>query len=336
MSNIFFGFLIVYTILCQSLLINSSFTLTLQNAKQRLALWKHVSSIQVSTSIPSDSSTDSINYVNLHVEQSNAAIKSNGYCQLSTYLTPLFGTKTRSSNFCKTGNVILNGKKAYGTTNVYPLDNITVYFPQVNSNISNDTDEKEMNRLSRLLNFTQYLYNTKIHNPPVQILYEDNYVAVLYKPAGVHSLAWIGTNKKNIFSFSDCLPLLLTPPISTTKTNLLLLKETTHDLTKPDPDSLQLQNSTNFNDSSHHDKTKTTTHDGLNNNNIQMSDLAQDALEQPLPCHRLDARVSGCLVVAKTKHAMSHICQQFKSRIVKKEYHAVLCGFPSLLFSQGM
>ena len=51
-----------------------------------------------------------------------------------------------------------------------------------------------------------------------------------------------------------------------------------------------------------------------------------DCLSRPLPCHRLDARVSGCLVVAKTVSALANIAAQFEKRRVHKLYQAVLCG----------
>jgi 23S rRNA-/tRNA-specific pseudouridylate synthase len=51
-----------------------------------------------------------------------------------------------------------------------------------------------------------------------------------------------------------------------------------------------------------------------------------DSLKRPLPCHRLDARVSGCLLIAKTQRAMADLSKQFEFRYVKKEYAAILAG----------
>ncbi|MFA6255130.1 MAG: RluA family pseudouridine synthase [Patescibacteria group bacterium] len=42
--------------------------------------------------------------------------------------------------------------------------------------------------------------------------------------------------------------------------------------------------------------------------------------------HRLDRDVSGIMVVAKTKRAYSHLKEQFKNRLVKKEYLALAYG----------
>uniref|UniRef100_A0A7S4MIQ2 Pseudouridine synthase RsuA/RluA-like domain-containing protein n=1 Tax=Odontella aurita TaxID=265563 RepID=A0A7S4MIQ2_9STRA len=52
------------------------------------------------------------------------------------------------------------------------------------------------------------------------------------------------------------------------------------------------------------------------------------ALRRPAPVHRLDTPTSGLLVVAKTKDALRHLYGQFRNRIVKKTYTAVVNGIP--------
>jgi 23S rRNA pseudouridine1911/1915/1917 synthase len=42
--------------------------------------------------------------------------------------------------------------------------------------------------------------------------------------------------------------------------------------------------------------------------------------------HRLDKETSGCLVVAKNDETHLALSEQFSSRVVKKIYHAILCG----------
>lgn len=42
--------------------------------------------------------------------------------------------------------------------------------------------------------------------------------------------------------------------------------------------------------------------------------------------HRLDKETSGCLVVAKNDEAHLALSEQFSGRIVKKIYHAIVCG----------
>ena len=51
-----------------------------------------------------------------------------------------------------------------------------------------------------------------------------------------------------------------------------------------------------------------------------------DALGYPLPCHRLDAATSGCVLVAKTHSARVHIGRQFEQGQITKIYHALVVG----------
>ena len=55
-------------------------------------------------------------------------------------------------------------------------------------------------------------------------------------------------------------------------------------------------------------------------------------LRLPLPVHRLDRATSGCVLVAKTKCAMSQCSQMFASREgIQKSYVAIVCGVPELV-----
>jgi 23S rRNA pseudouridine1911/1915/1917 synthase len=45
--------------------------------------------------------------------------------------------------------------------------------------------------------------------------------------------------------------------------------------------------------------------------------------------HRLDKDTSGCLVVAKNDETHLALSEQFSSRVVKKIYHAIVCGVPA-------
>ena len=51
-----------------------------------------------------------------------------------------------------------------------------------------------------------------------------------------------------------------------------------------------------------------------------------DSLARPLPCHRLDSRVSGCLICAKSTRAQSSLAKQFQEHTIEKEYTAILVG----------
>jgi tRNA pseudouridine65 synthase/23S rRNA pseudouridine1911/1915/1917 synthase len=51
-------------------------------------------------------------------------------------------------------------------------------------------------------------------------------------------------------------------------------------------------------------------------------------LRRPSPVHRLDKPTSGLLLIAKTKPAMVDLSRQFRDRIIKKTYVAVVNGIP--------
>lgn len=55
-----------------------------------------------------------------------------------------------------------------------------------------------------------------------------------------------------------------------------------------------------------------------------------DSIGRPIPCHRLDARVSGCILVAKTRRAQIDIGKQFETRSLVKEYRAIVAGVPTI------
>lgn len=52
----------------------------------------------------------------------------------------------------------------------------------------------------------------------------------------------------------------------------------------------------------------------------------KDALNHPKPVHRLDNPTSGILLIAKTKSAQIDLHQQFESKTIQKEYHAIVAG----------
>lgn len=59
--------------------------------------------------------------------------------------------------------------------------------------------------------------------------------------------------------------------------------------------------------------------------NLKTSSKA-DVLNFPKPVHRLDNPTSGILLVAKTKSAQIHLHNQFETKSIQKEYHAVVVG----------
>lgn len=58
---------------------------------------------------------------------------------------------------------------------------------------------------------------------------------------------------------------------------------------------------------------------------LRPSDAA-DRLARPRPVHRLDARTSGLVVVAKTRTALARLGQAFEAREVDKRYRALVLG----------
>ena len=189
-----------------------------------------------------------------------------------------FSTKSQANSACKHGKILVNGKRVYASRILSLGDMLEIDFTEkviparsAESIILNEIEVA--NELNRLVNYTSHILDERRY-PPLHILYEDNYLAVVYKPSGIHSMKWVGTIKKKLFALDDILPLVLFPP-------KIIHKE---------------------------------------------DSIYSDSMKRPLPCHRLDARVSGCLIVAKTQRAMSDLSKQFEHRFVKKEYRAILAG----------
>lgn len=66
--------------------------------------------------------------------------------------------------------------------------------------------------------------------------------------------------------------------------------------------------------------------DDLNYDFSSLDDEAGDFTDRSGIVHRLDKDTSGLLVIAKTSKDFAHLQKQFKDRVVKKEYLAVLMG----------
>ena len=62
------------------------------------------------------------------------------------------------------------------------------------------------------------------------------------------------------------------------------------------------------------------------NPNIVAKDQAMD---RPIPVHRLDKPTSGLLVVGKSKAAVTHLAKQFENRHIQKTYTAIVYGLPT-------
>lgn len=101
----------------------------------------------------------------------------------------------------------MNGYKSYGTRILKHGDEVVIKKLEEKPFV-----EPNLDKISKLVNFTNHLLE-ETRNPPLKILYEDNDIAVVLKPAGIHSLQWLGPMKKNYFCLDDSLPFVLTPPI---------------------------------------------------------------------------------------------------------------------------
>lgn len=120
------------------------------------------------------------------------------------------------------------------------------------------------------------------------IYYEDNSMAILFKPAGIHSLSYTNENGQFVPGFDKILP--------------LILKKEKEKTTKIDR---------------HESNENGSLDDPVDNNPTSTTSLS-------MPCHRLDARVCGLLVIAKTSLALKCINRQFRQREVKKYYRALV------------
>jgi 23S rRNA-/tRNA-specific pseudouridylate synthase len=189
-----------------------------------------------------------------------------------------FSTKSKANSACRNGKVSLNGNKIYASRVLGLGDSLHIDFTEDDPPVRSAEEvalaaTAAALELHRLVNFTRHILDERRY-PPLHILFEDDDIAVVFKPCGIHSMKWVGTLKKKLFALDDILPLVLSPP-------------------------------------------KIISHNGSD---------SSDSMKRPLPCHRLDARVSGCLIVAKTQRAMSDLSKQFEYRYVEKEYIAILAG----------
>jgi 23S rRNA pseudouridine1911/1915/1917 synthase len=177
---------------------------------------------------------------------------------------PSLTTVNAANVACRRGELLLNGETVGGARRVRLNDLVTLAAPLFNLKIS----EEDCERRARLCNS---LANASRHAPSLQVLFEDDHMAIVAKPSGVHSLTWAATLARGTLALDAVLPLLLAP-------------------------------------CSHSDR-----------------------LPSPLPAHRLDARVCGPIVIAKTRRALVALGQSFETRSVAKEYRALVVGRVSQL-----
>jgi len=162
------------------------------------------------------------------------------------------GSRSQASAAIKRGDLVLNGEAAEGCRLVRSGDvlSLTVRPPRL----------PQGRALAARVRFVQHSLEQGL-----RAVYEDDEMAVVYKPAGVHTKH--ETNPK-YGAFEDALPAVLSLP------------------------------------------------------------AAKHALPLPLAVHRLDVRVCGLVLVAKTRPAAASLSLQLQQRVVNKTYHALLLGEP--------
>jgi len=136
--------------------------------------------------------------------------------------------------------------------------------------------------------------DTPYRAPPfdVPVIYEDDYMAVVNKPAGVVMYrAQGGRGGGGRDTLLSALPYVLKP--SNVVTN----------------------------------NSSGDEHNGDDDDDDDDDDDTQ-SLKRPQPVHRLDRPTSGLMVIAKTKPALVHLSQQFELRKIKKTYMAIVNGSP--------
>jgi len=166
---------------------------------------------------------------------------------------------------CRNERLLVNGNVVSGGRQLNVGDVLTLTTVGDSRTTLPSNEKKIPIFLNTRLNLIRALSSVTETHAPLRILYEDDCMAIVCKPAGIHSMSY-GTG--SLLALDHLLPLLLTPPSSS-------------------------QN---------------------------------DALSAPLPRHRLDARVAGPVVVAKTRSAMVNISRSFEQRLIEKEYRALLVG----------
>jgi 23S rRNA-/tRNA-specific pseudouridylate synthase len=141
------------------------------------------------------------------------------------------------------------------------------------------------------LRLLKALSNPEMTHCPLRVLYEDDCMAIVCKPAGVHTLSWKRTLAGGSLCLDEILPLLLQPGAGGDKTS-------------------------------------------AGGGGIELND--DESLPAPMPKHRLDQRVAGPVVVAKSRRASVEISRSFEEKTVAKEYRAIVVGDVTLETIKGL
>jgi len=180
--------------------------------------------------------------------------------RLVTYAAKAFpdelGSKNRAEKALKRGELLFNNiERVEGCRRIKRGDILTL-----KQSLPLPPPEK---KLQARMNFIGHMLENGLRT-----LYEDDDIAAVYKPSGVHTKH---ASNFRYLAFEDALPAILTPP---------------------------------------------------------SSQIGSDRLPLPIAVHRLDVRVCGLVLVAKTRSAMISLSNQFEYRRVHKRYEALVIGRP--------
>ena len=210
-------------------------------------------------------------------------------CRLSHFAATVFTDSLQTSNAanlaCRSGKLMLNHAKVSGARRVKTGDTITYLNDRSDrrTTVPDDPERAERFCQSRL-RLVRTLSDEGFSHSPLRVLYEDNCMAIVCKPAGIHSMSWAGSFGKSL-CLDEILPLVLEPPSGSGAGS------GSGSGTAPD-----------------------------------MKMNMDEPLPAPLPRHRLDQRVAGPVVVAKTRRALVEIGRSFEEKTVTKEYRAIVVG----------
>ena len=123
-------------------------------------------------------------------------------------------SRTSANNAAQRGLLLINGGEAHGAARTRSGDVLTLHAPP-----SPPLSAPEVRRLENFFEeLTSFTENGQRgagggRDGRLEVLYEDDDLAVVFKPPGVHSTAWAGSRKRwGALTLGDALPLLLTPP----------------------------------------------------------------------------------------------------------------------------
>ena len=209
-------------------------------------------------------------------------IRNNRVSHFAARIFPDSLPTTNAANVaCSQGSLTVNSNKVSGGKILQNRDILVYNNTRIDRRTAIPSDPLRAERFcASRLKLLQTLGNKNLTHSPLSVLYEDRCVAIVCKPAGIHTMSWSGSFGKSL-CLDEILPLMLTPPqAASSKTE---------------------------------DK----------ENDIFESD---ETLPAPLPRHRLDHRVAGPIVVAKTRRASVEIGRAFEEKTVTKDYRAIVVG----------